>query len=288
MPLILRALPLSLMTLWHYVFVLPLVVIASVPFLLLTLVPVVGVLVVLGIITFITFAGFRCALAAFGRSNEPDFMRLVKASLSWGAINMLASIVLMIVSAGIAFGLERVGISLPGGTPALFMVPYAGAMAAAIYSVLILLYTCASAVPMTAVAYAATSKGRDPDPFFGFGAGLFALVAVMVIWVSGFLFLGVLRTLLEALATGTMVLMAQLTQAPLVDPIEVEWIPLAIAGIYTLWGTCWFCATAVLAWDRKIKRKMDVAEEIAQAPKHNVDDLRALRESRMPGLSGEP
>ncbi len=45
LPLFLRSLPLSLGTLWHYIFLLPLVFIASLPFALLALIPIVGLIV---------------------------------------------------------------------------------------------------------------------------------------------------------------------------------------------------------------------------------------------------
>lgn len=105
MPLFIRALPLSLGTLWHYVFLLPFVVIACIPFLMLTLIPLVGFLVSSGIGTFITFAGYRCALTAFGRGNEPSFTKLVMSSLSLGLLNTLAGLVILMISLGIGFGL---------------------------------------------------------------------------------------------------------------------------------------------------------------------------------------
>lgn len=285
MPLFLRALPLSLLTLWHYVFVLPLVMVVAIPFSLLTLIPILGLPVIMAIATFITFAGYRCALAAHGKGNQPSFGKLVRSSFSWGFINTLASIVLLIIGLGI--GTLLGGINLPSGftVPGMVALPYATEIGALIYVVLALLYTCAAAVPMTDAAHAATPKNGDPVPFFGFGAGLFSLMIALVLWSVGYVLLGFLDVILTAASQGLALATAKVMEIPIEEPVEFDWVAIAIALAYTLWGTCWFCATAVLAWDRKIRHRDEVATEISRSPRISAEDLRALRESRMQGNS---
>lgn len=166
MPLFIRALPLSLGTLWHYVFLLPFVVIVCVPFLMLTFLPLIGFMVSSAIGTFSTFAGYRCAITAFGSGNEPSFTKLVMSSLSLGFLNTLAGIVILLISLGVGTGLIRLGV----------------------------------------------------------GA---------VLWM--------------------------------------------------LWRTCWFSATAVLAWDRISQKQAARRVETVDVAKVSPEDLRALRESRTPG-----
>ncbi len=280
MPLFLRALPLSVTTLWHYVFVLPLVLIVAVPFTVLTLIPLAGWPVSMVIATFLGLAGYRSALAAHGRGNEPSLFRLARASISLGLINTLAATAIMIVAIGIGWVLIRFGFQDLIAVPV--AVPFAGGLAAMSYLLLVSFYFCAMAVPMTAVAHAATTKGRDPDPFFGFGAGFGSLLVAWGAWYAGLFQLGFAATLLDSIASGLAIAVSEYTEVPLEEEVTIDWVPLVIAVLYFLWGTCWFCATAVLAWERRIARRGQVIEEVVQKQRINPDDLRALREARMP------
>lgn len=187
----------------------------------------------------------------------------------------------MIAAVGIGWGLARLGFSDLVQVPV--SLPYAGGLAALSYMVLISLFFCAMAVPMTAVAHSATTKGRDPDPFFGFGAGLISLLIAWGGWYAGLFILGFATIMLESFAAGLAIAVAEYTEVPLEEEVAIDWVPLAIATLYFLWGTCWFCATAVLAWDRRIQRRGKIIEEVVQSQRVNPDDLRALREARMPG-----
>jgi len=283
MPLFLRALPLSIGTLWHYVFLFPLVVIVSIPFLLLTIIPILGLPVAMTIATFLSFAGYRCALAANGQGNEPSFGKLMKASFVFGLINLLGSMALFALSYGIGLGLERLGIGQNVTVPEGMEIPYATGLAGVIYLVLSSLFFCAVAVPMTAAAHAATSKGRDPGPLYGFGTGLFSLAVCWALWMVGLIYLGFLASIGEAMAYGIHVLISSTFGVTVDLDYEMAWATLAISVLYLLWGTCWFAATAVLAWDRKRTRAAEAKVEDVAIPRVSVDELRALREARMPG-----
>lgn len=284
MPLFLRALPLSLATLWHYVFVLPLVLIVCLPILVLTYFPLMGIPVVVTMTAFVTFVGFRCALAAFGAGNEPSIAKLVQASFSWVFINLLFGTVLMIAAFGIGRGLALLGFSDQLRLRVIYAVPYGGGLAAAAYLVLISVYTAAMAVPMTAGAHAATTRARDPGLFFGIGGGLFSLLVASSTALTGLVHLGFLDIILDSVAKGLLITIARVVETDLEAVVEIDWFGLAIAVTYVVWCTCWFCATAVLAWDRKRQLRQAAEEtEIARTPRVSAEDLRALREARMPG-----
>lgn len=287
MPLFIRSLPLSLGALWHYVFVLPFVLIVCIPFLLLTIVPLVGFLVSSAIGTFITFAGYRCALTAFGRGNEPSFTRLVRSSLSLGFLNTLAGLVMLLISMGVGFGLMQLGIDAAVDVPGLEDIPFAPGLTVAVFLALNSLYYCAMAVPMTAVAAAASEGARDPGAFFGFGSGIFSLLTAWVVWFGGLLVLGFLWVIIETATIGAEVAKAQMLGTIFEDAEPINWVLFAISVLYMLWGTCWFSATAVLAWDRILQKQSSHRAATVEITKVSADDLRALRESRMPSGRGQ-
>lgn len=284
MPLFLRALPLSLVALWHYVFVLPLVLIVSVPFLLFMLLPLMALPVMVTITTFVTFAGYRCALAAHGKGSEPSFFRLIKSSLSWGVTNLVSGTVLMIAAYGIGRLFLTLGFSDTVKIPTIFAVPYAGGLAAAAYMVLITFYNALVAVPMTAAANAARTNGQDSDPFSGMGGGLFSLMIANFVWLSGLVYLDLLAVIVDSVAKGLLMVADEAFGVPLEQVITIDWLGLTLAIAYMMWGTCWFCATAILAWDRIMQRKAKgESVEVQSVAKASADELRALREARMPG-----
>jgi hypothetical protein len=63
----------------------------------------------------------------------------------------------------------------------------------------------------------------------------------------------------------------------------IRWVPLSGAIAFVLWGPCWFGATAVLAWDRTRQRHEAERVKTVEVARVSADDLRALREARMPG-----
>lgn len=284
MPLFLRALPLSFLTLWHYIFWLPLVLIICIPFLLLALIPFVGIVVATAIATFISFAGFRSALPACGKDNEPSFGKLIGSSLSLSIINILISILLIMISLGVGFGLDTLGLSPSFTAPGMEDIPFATGYASLVYILLSSLYYCAMAVPMAALAAAATPNGRNPGPFYGFGSGLISIGVAWGLWIAGIFFFGVFVSIMEGIGFGMQTAVSSILGVPLEEEIVVDWWFLALAVVYMLWGTCWFCTTAVLAWDRTVQRWASVpASGTTPIERISADDLRAMREARMPG-----
>jgi hypothetical protein len=154
-----------------------------------------------------------------------------------------------------------------------------GGLAAVLAYVLLI---CAVAVPMTAAAATATIRGTQSDLFWGFGAGVISLAIVTVLGFLGnaALFLGFHQ------AIGLFVILqsdvSDLVQTFLALPHLEIVIPVAIGSIlFALWTTCWFFATAVLAWERAKARQTAQVRTPAPTSRVSAEDLRALRESRM-------
>lgn len=284
MPLFLRSLPLSVMTLWHYVFVLPIVLVMSIPFVFLSIIPVIGIVFSTGLTAFYTIIIYRCALTAYGEGNEPDIVKLVKSSLALGFMYVFASLMILIVAVAFAFVLGWFGIgedaTLPGTTNP---IDWAPASAFLLYLVLLIGFQAMMAVPTAALAHAATNHGRDPGVIYGFGQGFFSALTAWVIWTTAFFLLGFFTVLVESATTGMQLMMSGLLKLAPTAIQPIRWVPLTAAIVYVLWGPCWFGATAVLAWDRTRQRYEAERVKTVEVARVSADDLRALRESRMPG-----
>ena len=281
MPLFLRSLPLSLGTLWHYVFLLPLVIIFCTPFVLLTLIPLIGLIVAPAMGAFVTFAGYRCALTARGRGNEPALGKLVRASLFYGFMNTLVGAVFLLLSVGVVMVLAKLGIQ-----PSLTMasspdIPWVPGLAIIALFVLNTLFTCAIAVPMTAVAAAASPGRRDPGPFVGFGRGMVSLTLVWIAWFGGIFLFGFFDILSESVTFAMQNTMGNLRGKLSNDVPDFHLIPFIAAVTYLIWGSCWFYATAVLVWERHLSRQEAQKVETVAVERMTAEDLRALREARM-------
>lgn len=282
MPLILRSLPLSFGTLWHYIFVLPIAMLFALPLMVLTLLPLVGALISVTIFTFIAVLGYRCALTAHGKGNEPAVEKLVKSSMFYGVINTVVGLILGFLSFGVVVLMIKLGVngdvSAPWGD-AIQVVP---SLAVIGFFLLNGLYNCAIAVPMTAAAFEATANGRSADPLFGFGRGMFSLALIWILWLVGIYYSGIIQFAIEQMlyliyeTIGNYV-----TLKPIVVPqYNVLW--LIVSMVLLLWGTCWYYATAVIAWSDAVAAREARRVVTREVSRMSADELRAWRESRMP------
>lgn len=283
MPLFLRSLPLSIMTFWHYIFVLPVVVVMSIPFVFLSLIPIVGIVFSTGLTAFITIISFRCALTAYGAGNAPDIVKLVKSSLALGFMNMFAGLMILIVAVAFAIALSWLGVGESSDLPGADVIPMVPASAFLLYLLLVMCFNGAMAVPTAALAQAATEHSRDPGVIFGFGGGFFNVMAAWFIWLGGLVFLGFYGIIAEAITTGLQLMLGNFLKIPESEVQPIRIVPLVIAVVYMLWGPCWYSATAVLAWDRIVKRRDIERVKMADVSRVSAEELQALRQSRMPG-----
>lgn len=284
MPLILRALPLSVMTLWHYIFVLPVVLVMSIPFVTLSFIPVLGMVISTGLTAFYSIIIYRCALTAHGLGNEPDIVKLVKSSLALGFMYIFASLMILIVAVAFAIVLSWFGIGedtvLPGTTNP---IPWVPASAFLLYLGLLVLFQCAMAVPTAALAHASTNHGRDPGVIYGFGRGFFSVLVAWVVWIVAYFGLGFFVVIVEAITTGIQLLFSGLVKIPEAEIKPIRIVPLVGSVAFLLWGPCWIGATAVLVWERTVARNEAERVKTVEVARVSADELRALREARMPG-----
>ncbi|MFM7335754.1 MAG: hypothetical protein ACKO2N_18775 [Tabrizicola sp.] len=256
----------------------------SIPFVFLSIIPVVGIVFSTGLTAFYTIIVYRCALTAYGVGNEPDIVKLVKSSLALGFMYVFASLMILIVAVALAFVLGWFGIgenaSLPGTENPISWAP---ASAFLLYLVLLIGFQASMAVPTAALAHAATNHGRDPGVIYGFGQGFFSAVTAWAIWMVGFFMLGFFTVLVESITIGLQLMLSGFLKIGATEIQPIRWVPLIGAIAYVLWGPCWFGATAVLAWDRTRQRHEAERVKTVEVARVSADDLRALRESRMPG-----
>lgn len=274
------------MTLWHYIFVLPILLVMSIPFVFLSLIPILGMVFSTGLTAFYSIIIYRCALTAHGLGNEPDIVKLVKSSLALGFMYVFASLMILIVAAAFAIVLSWFGIGetaeLPGTTSP---IPWVPASAFLLYLALLICFQCAMAVPTAALAHAATTHSRDPGVIYGFGRGFFPVLVAWIVSTIAFFGLGFFTVILESIATGVQLMLSGLVKVPEAEIKPIRVGPLVGACAFLLWGPCWIGATAVLAWERTVKRNEEERTRTVEISRVTADELRALRESRMPGQS---
>ncbi len=269
------------MTLWHYVFVLPIVLLFALPLLVLTLLPLIGTLISVTIFTFFAIMGHRCALAAYGKGNEPAIDRLVKSSMFFGVINTVVALLLLAACVLAVLGLARFGVEWNVEAPwgdAIQMVPTLAVIA---FFVVNGLYNCAIAVPMAEAAAQATPNGRSADALFGIGRGMFSLAFLWILWLVGLFYSGIIQFVTEQVTYQLSEFFGRIfnfrtIKVPQYDPLWVIGSTLVL-----MWGTCWYYATAVLAWAEVDERREAKRVEVREVSRMSADDLRALREARM-------
>jgi hypothetical protein len=287
MPLFLKSLPLSLTTFWHYLVTLPFLAVVAFLLLLSSFLPIVGYLVPGTVAAFCMIVGLRCALAARGHGNTPDFGALLRASVVFCVVNIVASFLMQLIAAAIfhviAIAVSALGISMASADTAIVWV---GGGAITVYLILLCIYSSAIAVPMTAAAAAATERGQSTSPIFGLGTGIFSLTLIMLIWMFGgniFSIFGEVTTIFFMLSTALFAYFAG-------EDIPWEWTfdtgRLMGATLFMTWASSWFFATAVLAWEKAGQRLDQDRAKASEATRVSGDDMRALREAREQGKRG--
>jgi hypothetical protein len=280
MPLILQALPLSLMTFVHYLLVLPILAVSAFIASYLTFIPIFGLAVPGTIAAFCTMVGLRCALTARGHGNEPDFTALASSSFVFCLINILFTVVV----GGILFGLMYLATMVPGRKDYLFEGPGAHyvleGVVLFVFVALLGLFASAMAVPMTASAKAGTTDGHKVDTFFGFGAGFASLSVLTLAWATIAAYSGIFGELQFAIGLVSDWITAFASGENLPDLRDLTYRQ-ALMALVLVWASSWFFATAVLAWERVVKTREDARLQPTVAARSTSDDFRALREARM-------
>ncbi len=247
-----------------------------------SIIPVVGLVVPGTVSAFCLIVGLRCALAARGYANEPDFGQLLRVSLVFCIINIIATYLIELVAGlgfrGIMLALTETG-AMSDGAPGSALL-WLGGGTLLVYSILLALYASAIAVPMTSAAAAASTKGYGDGAFFGFGVGLFSLTVVMLVWVFGghiFAIFGEVWTMFAMVASALFALASG-------NEIPWRWsgslTSLMGGTLFMTWASSWFFATAVLAWEKAGERRKAAASAATSVQRVSSTDIRALREQR--------
>ncbi len=110
MPLFLQSLPLSLKTLWRYLFLLPFLTALTIAVTLVAgFIPIVG-LIVPGVMSVLcTLAGLRCALNARGDDSDLELGKLVRASFWYFVLGIGVGIIFAVLAAGLGQVLDLAG-----------------------------------------------------------------------------------------------------------------------------------------------------------------------------------
>jgi hypothetical protein len=284
MPLFLKALPLSLKTLWRYLFLLPFLTALTIAVTYVAAyIPIIG-LIVPGVMSVLcTLAGLRCALNAYGHDSDLDLGKLIRASFWYFVLGIVIGLVATVLVAGLGqvaslTGSGNVG---PGSGDGSFGMLEIGVLVLALVG---LLFMSAMAVPMTAAAATATVRGSQSDLFWGFGSGT---VSIAIVWVLGTIGCALLFFAFHEVVAVFVILqgdVSELTRIFLALPHKEVVIPVMIGSLlFVVWTTCWFFATSVLAWDRTRTQQVAKVRKVVAAPRMSAEDLRALREARMRG-----
>jgi hypothetical protein len=250
--------------------------------------PIIGYLVPGTVAVFCMMVGLRCALTARGHGNSPDFGALLRASILFCVVNIVATFLIGLVAGAIyyviRFAVPLLGIGADNPQHA---TAWIGGGTITIYLILLCIYSSAIAVPMTAAAAAATDRGRPSSPIFGLGTGMFSLTLIMLVWMFGgnfFSIFGEVTTIFFMLATA---LFAAING----EEIPWEWSfdtgKLMGATLFMIWASSWFFATAVLAWEKACRRIEQGSVAAKEVQRVSGADIRALREARERGQRGQ-
>lgn len=286
MPLFLQALPLSLKTFWRYLLVLPILGVIAFLLMLASVIPIVGIVVPGTVYAYCILTGLRCALMARGHDTDPGFGQMLLAGLVFCIFTILVTLVIQTFAVVLPLGLSSAFGWLDGLTDSdPRILPLAGGIFG-VYTLFMMLWGAAIAVPMTAAVVGNARRTRGVDPFDGLGAGMAGLTIISLVWMIGgtwFSIFGEVATMFFLLAETIRAVIAN------EDPAW-EWSlsPLSLLGgtLYMTWASSWFFSAAVLYWERLVERRKSVARATIEASRVSAEDLRALREARMRGDRG--
>ncbi|MEM9851095.1 MAG: hypothetical protein AAF761_03755 [Pseudomonadota bacterium] len=260
---------------------------------------------------FMFFAHIRSGLSARGEVTPLDFGKLFKRSYKFyfffGFMNILIGAFVIMGFFGFAsagfFDMTRAAELLMAGDDASMAqleAMFAGP-ALSLFSlgsqVLSQLCYCACAVPMAANAAASSPKARDYEFFWGFGA--FTGRMFLLNLIAGFLMI-LLAVAYAILLTTAPIFDGQALFAAASNPAAgfglptdwTAWAVIAALVLAPLAGVVWlislWAAGATLCFvDHRARQQVKFDAEIArvyEAPA-DINDLRALRKSRMSGMT---
>lgn len=280
MPLFLIALPLSFLTFWRYLLILPFLAVGAFLLSLLMSVPVLGMLIPGAVAAGLTLMGLRCALAARGHGGMLDIEGLPTLALVYSAIMLVGGLVGDSARQAIGWALRVAGFTLD---PAIItaelwsLTPYSVTLWVALLLPNMMLASMLI-VPMTAAA-ASGQRITGQGFLFGLGTGMLGLCIPFLVWAM----LGNFLSFFGEVWSVFLVLAATLHDLIRGDEVSLDlWanrhILVSILGM--TWASSWFFTTAVLYWERAAEREERKVTARADAARTSSADIRALRLAR--------
>jgi hypothetical protein len=132
---------------------------------------------------------------------------------------------------------------------------------------------------------AVAGSGRNSsglNPFDGIGTGMVGLTLISLVWMIG----GSIFSIFGEVTT--MFLLLAETIRAVIEGEDPAWdwslSPLSLLGgtLCMTWASSWFFSAAVLSWEARTRRQTDRVRAAIAATRVSPQDLRALREARMP------
>jgi hypothetical protein len=281
MPLLVQSLPLSIRTFGRYLLALPFLAIAAILISVIGgLFPLLNLLVPGTVSAFFIIIGLRCALAARGHDNVPDYSTLLRSSVVFCVLNIVAYHVIGTVIGLIAAALRASGLAGNAATGGL-AIDLLWVMTLVLFAVAYAVYASAIAVPMTAAAAAGSRSGPDRSIFFGIGTGWFSLSVIMMVWLWVSNIFAIFGEVWLMFAMVLSSLLALLTGNEIPWSWSFDRTTLMGRTLFMTWASAWFYATAVLAWETADSARAKAYATSTVANRVSEDTLRALREERM-------
>jgi hypothetical protein len=286
MPLFLQALPLSLKTFWRYLAILPVLGVVAFLLLLASIIPVVGLVVPGTVYAYCLMTGLSCALATRGHMTDPGFGHMLRAGVVFCLMTMAATWIIegaaLLMQLGLYQAFGWLDVLVTDGSGRL-------GLAGGIFGLLILfsmLWTAALAVPMTAAVAGSGHQSTGMNPVDGFGTGMIGLTLISLVWMIG----GSLFSVFGEVATMLALVIETIRAVAAAEDPAWDWSvsPLSLLGgtLWMAWASSWFFTAAVLYWEQAETRRKTAVRTGIEAKRVSADDLRALREARMPHTTG--
>jgi hypothetical protein len=245
----------------------------------LTLVPFLGWLIPGAITAGFTLVGLRCALAARGHVRIGESAGIATLALTYGAIFLAGGLIADLLQHAVGWVAINAGLSpdqdeLVGRVSRL--TPYSIAFwVSAILPKLML--ASLLTVPMTAAA--AARDWRQGSLLFGLGAGMLGLCLPLMAWLilgNIWSFFGEVWTIGFVVAYGLFDL-ARMRDLGL-ELLSKTYFLISIVGM--AWASSWLFASAVLYWERELKRVQSDRHGRVNAQRVGSEDIRELRLAR--------
>ncbi len=193
-------------------------------------------------------------------------------------VRFAADFVAPYLSGGVTLALRGADLGGEGWISALLWL----LSAAGIYGLILMLWSAALAVPTVAALANGSRHGAGLRPVDLFATGIGGLSLISLVWLAG----GNLLSVFGEVATMFLLLFETILAVIAGEDPSWDWSlsPFSLLGgtLYMAWASSWFFSAAVLYWEHAAEKTLARGRAATEAARVTGDDLRALREARMP------